>query len=65
MPDRNQPVQVFFFDRPNEAFAYALGIRGARGRKDDLDARVSESTPHVITSFSDPDRRSRLAVRGT
>jgi hypothetical protein len=54
VPDRNQPVQAFFFDRPHEAFRVGVGIRGARGRKHDLHTRVPESTPDVTTPLPIP-----------
>jgi hypothetical protein len=31
-PDRNQPIQTLFFDRPHESLRVRIGIRGADGR---------------------------------
>jgi hypothetical protein len=48
LPDRNQPVEAFFFDRPHETLRASVRIRRARSGQDDPDASVTESTPYVI-----------------
>jgi len=47
LPDRNQPVEAFFFDRSHESFRLGVRIGGALGDEDHVYARVPQSTPHV------------------
>src|SRR5262249_20150468 len=67
LPDRNQPVEAFFFDRPHEALRVRVPVRRARRGKDDADTRVPESTPHVTAPLPIPitDRDVRRTAHTT
>jgi hypothetical protein len=50
LPDRNQPVEAFFFDRPHEALCMSVRIRRTRRGQDHPNASITESTPPVSRS---------------
>ena len=58
LPDRNQPVQAFFLDRPDDAFRVGVRIGRALGREHDADSRVPELSSHVAAHF-----RSRSQIK--
>ena len=62
LPQRNQPVETFFLDRPHEPLRVRIRIRGAFGvSTTGCPRRRSRAAHHG--SISDPDRRSTPAVR--
>jgi hypothetical protein len=54
IPERNQPVQALFFDRPNESFRIRVRIGRARRREHHADSRVPQLTSHVAAPLSIP-----------
>jgi len=54
IPDRNQPVQAFFFDRPHEPFRVRVRIGRALRDPDDADSCVPQSAPHVTAPLPIP-----------
>ena len=63
VPDRNQPVQAFFFDRPHETFRVRVRIGRARRGEEHADTRLLESTPHITAPLAIPiaDQQGRRA----
>jgi hypothetical protein len=47
LPDRNQPVQTFFFDRPHEPLCVRIRIGRTRGRENHAGPSVPQLTLHL------------------
>ena len=54
LPDRNQPVQTFFFDRPHETFRVSVRIGRALRCEDHAETRLLESPPHITAPLAIP-----------
>lgn len=54
LPDWNQAVKAFFFDRPHEAFSVGVRIGRALRDEDQADTRVLQSTPHITAPLPIP-----------
>ena len=54
LPDRNQSVEAFFFDRPHKAFRVGVRIGGALGNEHHVDPRVLESTSDITAPLPIP-----------
>jgi alkanesulfonate monooxygenase SsuD/methylene tetrahydromethanopterin reductase-like flavin-dependent oxidoreductase (luciferase family) len=54
LPDRNQPVEAFFFDRPDEAFRVRVRIWRALWDEHNVDTGIPQSTSHVAAPLPIP-----------
>ena len=52
LPDWNQPVEAFFFDRPHEPFCVHVRIGRALRDEHNLDTGIPQSTSHVAAPVS-------------
>ena len=46
LPQRNHPVETFFFDRPDKALGVGIRVRRTRWRQCDANARIGESASY-------------------
>ena len=56
LPQRNDSIETFFPDRPDESFCVGIRIRRTFGDQHDTDARLLESTPYVTALFAAASR---------
>jgi hypothetical protein len=54
LPQRNDSIETFFPDRPDESFCVGIRIRRTFGDQHDTDARLLESTPYVTAPLPIP-----------
>ena len=50
-PDRNQPIEAFFLNRPYEPPGVCIGVRGADRRDDHPDSRIPQNMVDVWAPF--------------
>ena len=54
LPQRNDPIQTFFFDRAHEPFGVCVGVRCTIRRLDDVQSRLGQQLPHPATPLRVP-----------
>jgi hypothetical protein len=51
LPDRNQPIEALFLNRPYEPLGVCIGVRGSDRRDDHPDSRIPQHTVDVWAPF--------------
>ena len=54
LAQRNQPIETFFFDRPDKPFGMGVRIRCSIRRPDDPDSRILQAGANRLTPFRVP-----------